>query len=168
MNPENLSPIQPGEVRNPKGINQYSYRQDFEKTVDALLASKVEYSREPIDLDEGKKVACIVCGLRKCDVFLGGFRYGHESCIQGLEGKTRGEVIGEITVRLAMCGDEKMLPDVLKRLWPAVNVHEVADTTADFAGLAASLARFAPKPGAGTPPGGNGSKRTNGSGGMGS
>ncbi len=37
-NPENLNPASPSEVRNPEGRNQYSYRRDFEQTIDRLLA----------------------------------------------------------------------------------------------------------------------------------
>jgi hypothetical protein len=34
---ENLKPAKPGEVRNPEGRNQYSYRRDFEATIEAVL-----------------------------------------------------------------------------------------------------------------------------------
>jgi hypothetical protein len=34
--------IQPGEVRNPEGRNQYSYRRDFEKTVGQLLEGELK------------------------------------------------------------------------------------------------------------------------------
>ena len=39
---ENLQPIQPGEVRNPEGKNQYTYKRDFERTIDCLLAGQVQ------------------------------------------------------------------------------------------------------------------------------
>lgn len=32
--PENLNPVKPGEVRNPTGINQYTYRADAERHLD--------------------------------------------------------------------------------------------------------------------------------------
>jgi hypothetical protein len=34
--------IQPGEVRNPEGRNQYTYRRDFEKTVVRLLEGELK------------------------------------------------------------------------------------------------------------------------------
>ena len=39
---------------------------------------------------------------------------------------TRGEVIALITVAGAFQGDEKQLPEVLKRLWPVTEKHEVS------------------------------------------
>lgn len=46
---ENLRPpIQPGEVRNPKGINQYTYRGDAEATFDRLLRSVAERGEETV------------------------------------------------------------------------------------------------------------------------
>jgi hypothetical protein len=40
-NPENLMPPpKPGEVRNPKGHNQYTYRRVFEDAVEKLLVEK--------------------------------------------------------------------------------------------------------------------------------
>jgi hypothetical protein len=40
-NPENLRPpIKPGEVRNPKGNNQYTYRRNFEKWFDEECAKR--------------------------------------------------------------------------------------------------------------------------------
>ncbi len=40
-------PIQPGQVLNPKGANQYTYKRDFELTIDALL--KGELSPEEVE-----------------------------------------------------------------------------------------------------------------------
>lgn len=162
----NLKPNPGGEVRNPHGHNQYSYRQDFEATVDSLLAGKPKHQYEPIDAEEGKKIACILCGLRKSDVFLGSQRYAHESCVKAIEGKTRGQVIGEVTVRLAMCGDERVLPEILKRLWPAVKEVDLrvpgSDPTALYDGVAEFFARRG-SAGADPEPAG---ERTNGNGGV--
>ena len=36
-----LRPAKPGEVRNPTGINQHTYRRDFERTIDALLKGEL-------------------------------------------------------------------------------------------------------------------------------
>ena len=37
---ENLSPIQPGQVLNPEGKNQYSYRKTFEEQIGRILAEE--------------------------------------------------------------------------------------------------------------------------------
>lgn len=44
MNPENLvaHQVKPGQVLNPTGINQYTYRKDAEATFDRLLRSVAE------------------------------------------------------------------------------------------------------------------------------
>ena len=37
----NLKPFKPGDVGNPEGRNQYTYRRDFERTIDALLRGEL-------------------------------------------------------------------------------------------------------------------------------
>ena len=59
MNPENLIPAKPGEVRNPRGINQYTYRAKAEASLakwcaqhgDAVIERLVE------DAKRGKSYA---------------------------------------------------------------------------------------------------------------
>jgi hypothetical protein len=63
--PENLTPFKPGDVGNPKGINQYTYRAEAEKALDAMLAEKVRgktrseliISRLLLDAKAGKPYA---------------------------------------------------------------------------------------------------------------
>jgi len=43
---KNLRPAKPGDVRNPKGHNQYTYRKDFEKHIDDLCREMVN-NKEP-------------------------------------------------------------------------------------------------------------------------
>ena len=131
--------IQPGEVRNPKGINQYTYRRDFEISIDRLLAGRWEFRREPVEDKEGEKCSCLICGLRNCNLYVGEQQYAHAACIDEIDGMSRGEAIAYVTVRRAMAGDEKMLPCVLDRVWPKVTKHEVDLPGADPAALAARL-----------------------------
>lgn len=41
---KNLVPIVPGEVRNPTGRNQYTYRKDWERTIDAALKAGTKHN----------------------------------------------------------------------------------------------------------------------------
>ncbi len=116
---ENLKPAKPGEVLNPEGRNQYSYRRDFEATVDALLRSVYKFEPEQLTRGEGERARCLVCNLFACDARAGLNLYAHRDCLTELDGKTRGEVIGLVAVQRALTGDDKMLPEILKRLWPA-------------------------------------------------
>lgn len=116
---ENLKPVQPGEVRNPEGRNQYSYRRDFEATVDSLLRSVYEFAPEELEPGEGEMARCLVCNLFGCDTRAGLNIYAHQDCLCELDGKTRGEVIGLVAVQRALAGDNKMLSEILKRVWPA-------------------------------------------------
>jgi hypothetical protein len=97
-----LSPIQPGEVRNPKGINQHTYRRDFERTIDALL-------RGEISPEERNLLPPLV----RTSV---------------LPGMTRGEALASATVAAAFALDEKHLANVLKRVWPETVKHEHRNT----------------------------------------
>ena len=40
----NLTPIKPGQVLNPQGINQYTYRKEWERTIDAALKAGTEHN----------------------------------------------------------------------------------------------------------------------------
>jgi hypothetical protein len=141
--PENLIPAKPGEVRNPKGINQYSYRRDFEDAIQRLLKGQWKFRRELIEDKEGQKVPCLICGLKNCDIYVGEQQYAHGACVDGLDGMSRGEAIAYVTVRRAMQGDEKLLPVVLDRLWPRVSKHEIDLPGIDPSGLADELAAAA-------------------------
>ena len=91
---ENLTPIRKGEVKNPLGRNQYSYRRDFETAIQGLLTGETT----PEELE----------------------RVGVPKDVRDLipEGATRGEVLAIVTVHLAMKGEARHLADTLDRLWP--------------------------------------------------
>ena len=84
---ENLKPIQLGEVRNPEGRNQYSYRRDFEATVDALLRSVYKFEPEELEDGEGETARCLVCNLFACDARAGLNIYAHRDCLTELDGR---------------------------------------------------------------------------------
>ena len=116
--------FKPGVVTNPEGKNQYTYRRDFERAVDRLLASKYTPRFEPVEEGECLKSRCLLCGALGVDIHVGEGMTAHESCAEQIEGLSRGEVIALTTVQRAMQGDERMLPEVLKRLWPGVERQE--------------------------------------------
>ena len=97
-------PIQPGQVLNPRGNNQYSYKRDFERTIDALLRGEI--SRDEIEL---------LPPLVRTSV---------------QPGMTRGEALASATVAAAFALEEKHLANVLKRVWPEVVKHEVTPASA--------------------------------------
>jgi len=107
-----LNPAKPGEVRNPKGINQYTYRGDFERSIDALLKGKLS-GPEIEDLKLPDHIRHVV-------------EAGEV---------TRGEVIAMITVAGAMMGEKERLAEVLARLWPKISKHEIEDTAGTLAAL---------------------------------
>jgi len=109
---EHLIPNKPGEVRNPEGHNQYTYRRDFERSIDELLKGKLSES-EIEDLKLPPHIRHVV-------------ETGEVS---------RGEVIAMITVAGAMMGEEKRLAEVLARLWPKTSKHEIEDTAGTLAAL---------------------------------
>jgi hypothetical protein len=85
--------IKLGEVRNPEGRNQYTYRRDFDKTVVGLL--------------EGELTEKEAQGLPE---------WARELISPEM---TRGEVFAVIAVSGALRGDEKQFFELLKRVWPA-------------------------------------------------
>ena len=95
--------IKPGEVRNPVGRNQYSYRRDFERAADALLRGvATEGERRRLGLDDDL-LALIP------------------------EDATRGEILAFVTILRAEAGDEKVYAEVMARLWPKVERREIGD-----------------------------------------
>jgi len=115
---ENLRPAKPGEIRNPEGRNQYSYRRDFELAIDGFLKGEYEFRRERVGPEESGKAQCLLCNHGQCDVYVGHGMFAHGACVDQVNHLTRGQVIALVTVQRAMAGDEKMLPVVLDRLWP--------------------------------------------------
>ncbi len=115
----------PGQIGNPEGRNQYTYRRDFELAIADLLKGVFEFRRELVPDHEGAKARCLICNALQCTLYVGQNMYAHAGCIDQIGELTRGQVIALITVQRAMAGDEKMLPTVLDRLWPKVDRHEI-------------------------------------------
>jgi hypothetical protein len=97
---KNLRPWKPGQSGNPKGINQYSYKRDFETTIDRLLAGEISEA-------EATLVPEWVQELVK-------------------PGMPRGEALAHIAVVGALRGKEKHLLEALKRIWPVVTKAEAS------------------------------------------
>jgi len=97
---KNLRPWKPGQSGNPKGINQYTYKRDFETTIDCLLSGKLSEV-------EAAQVPEWVQALVK-------------------SGMPRGEALAHIAVLGALRGEEKHFLEALKRIWPVVTKAEVS------------------------------------------
>ncbi|MBW2696340.1 MAG: hypothetical protein JRE70_07690 [Deltaproteobacteria bacterium] len=106
-------PAKPGEVRNPEGKNQYTYRKDFEKSIGDLLNGELteaeaeslpEWIREVVE-----------------------------------PGMTRGDALAAISVHGALRGDEKRHTELMKRLYPATEKREVTADVRTEGALPVSL-----------------------------
>ena len=100
--PDGFVPIAPGEVRNPKGNNQYTYKRNFERAIDSLLCGDIT----------PEHLAFIPESVRPL--------------IEAQGDMSRGEVMALITVIGGLSGDEKQLESVLKRLWPVMEKRELS------------------------------------------
>lgn len=101
--PENLlPPIKPGEVRNPEGRNQYSYRRDYELAFDRLMGGKLTVA-EARDLNIPEHIRHI---------------------IESSEEVKRSEVAARLSVHYLLSGDEKKWSDVFARVAPKVEKRE--------------------------------------------
>ena len=61
----NLRPIKRGEVKNPSGRNQYSYRQDFEEAIGRLAAGRYQGRTQGCT---NELLECSFCGLPACEL----------------------------------------------------------------------------------------------------
>jgi hypothetical protein len=111
----NLKPIRRGEVRNPSGRNQYSYRRDFEAAIGQLAAGR--YDGHPQACTD-QELECTFCGLRGCRLLAAGIGPLHDDCLEDVRQMTFGEVLAHITLRKALAGDPKVLQETLRRFWP--------------------------------------------------
>jgi len=93
-------PIKPGEVRNPQGHNQYTYRRNFEKAVDQALGGKLSPELKQFIPES-------VLPL-----------------IEGREDLTTGEAIALVQIAKTLTGDEKATSETLARLWLKTERHE--------------------------------------------
>lgn len=150
---------------NPTGKNQWTYRRDFEMALSDLLKAKFRLKQEVVEPGETEGKHCLVCGLLECDAYAGAGIYAHRICVGQLDGLTRGQVIALVTVQRAMMGDEKILPEVLARLWPKITSVEVPQLEAlDAPALRALLAPRAGEGNGSRDPAGNGADRDHGPG----
>ena len=109
-----LKPIRPGEVRNPEGRNQYTYRRDFQDAIQRL-ADGTFVGRDQACSD--RAVVCGFCGLPGCERAAAGLGAIHTECLAAVRGMKGGEVLAHVAWRQALSGDQRMLPEVLKRFW---------------------------------------------------
>ena len=102
----NLVNVKPGQVLNPKGNNQYTYKRNFERSIDNLLRGDVTPDY----------ISLVPASIRELV----------QARLDNGDKLTRGEVLALITVAGAFKGDEKQLPEVLKRLWPVMEKRELS------------------------------------------
>jgi hypothetical protein len=91
----------PGVAPNPVGTNQYTYRRNFERSIDRMLNGEI--SPELLDL-----VPETV-----------------QRMIQDGADLTTGEVIALCQIVRTLEGDEKATAESLARIWPKTDKHEV-------------------------------------------
>ena len=111
---ENLKPIRRGEVRNPSGRNQYSYRRDFQAAIQRL-ADGTFVGRDQACAD--RAAACSFCGLPQCERLAAGLGAIHAECLEQVRSMKGGEILAHVAWRQALSGDSRMLPEALKRFW---------------------------------------------------
>ncbi len=110
----NLRPVKPGEVRNPAGQNQYTYRRDFQAAIQRL-ADGTFVGRDQACAD--RAAACSFCGLPECERLAAGLGAIHAECLEQVRSMKGGEVLAHVAWRQALSGDSRMLPEALKRFW---------------------------------------------------
>jgi len=93
-----MPPVAPGEVRNPKGINQYTYKRKFENMIDKLCNGSIS----------DKDLKSLPSWVR-------------DAIEPGMSG---GEALAKVSFLGALAGDGKMHPELLKRIYPATERHE--------------------------------------------
>ena len=93
----NLTPIQPGQVLNPEGINQYSYRKAFEGSMTKLLQAPLGELLEFVPESVKPHIP---------------------------EDASAAEVIALMQLVGTLEGSEKPFAASLERIWPKVERHE--------------------------------------------
>jgi hypothetical protein len=86
--------FKPGQVGNPEGRNQYTYRADFELAIGELLKGVYEFRREVVEDEEGAKVRCLLCNGLQCNLYVGHQMYAHAACVDQIDSLTRGSRAG--------------------------------------------------------------------------
>jgi hypothetical protein len=117
----NLRPIQRGEVRNPSGRNQFTYRREFEAAIQRLAEGKYEGRTQPID---DASARCWYCQLPECQLQAAGIGPVHGECLTQVRGMTGAEALAHVGFRKGLAGDEKFWPELARRFWPATEKRE--------------------------------------------
>jgi hypothetical protein len=122
----NLRPFKKGDVGNPEGRNQYTYRREFEEAIARLAKGKLlDGELEALNLPD------FIAHL-----------------IDSSEEMTRGEIIAFVTMFKAMQGGKDGLSEALARLWQKIERVEHDYSVADNAALIDRLASIARSRGA--------------------
>jgi len=97
-------PFLPDNNANPTGKNQYTYRHKFEHAITRLLEGEVR--------EEYLKL------IPECA----------RPLLQDIPDDWElGDVLAAVITAQAMTGDDKAMAEVLKRIWPATQKHEIED-----------------------------------------
>ena len=114
-----LIPIKPGEVLNPKGINQYTAGASYRDQLDKVWLERALKNPETIQPKDYKGVLCLQCGMGSCDRHLGFNIFTHASCLELLAGLTVIQICALQERRLVLCGDDDARTHMRKTFTPA-------------------------------------------------
>ena len=137
----NLRPAKLGEVRNPEGRNQYSYRRDFERAMARLAQGGVGLRTAPFEPGRSRSEPCGWCALplagRDDGVVVEELGPMHAACVARVRERTRGELLARLLWGKALRGEEWAAKLLAARLWPE-RLELVAPTTEERAGETAA------------------------------
>ena len=114
--------VRPGQVLNPEGRNQFTYRRDFEATIQRLAEGK--WSGEVEDCEDAD-ARCWLCDLRRCEHYATGIGPVHSKCLEQVREMNVGEILARVALQRALKGDEKLLTETLRRFWPVLEKREL-------------------------------------------
>ena len=117
-----LRPIKAGEVRNPNGKNQYTYRRDFEATIQRLAEGKYDPRVQENGDDTAK---CWYCQLPDCEKLAASLGAVHDECLELVREMTGGELLAHVGFQKALGGDEKYWSEYAARFWLKTEKREL-------------------------------------------
>ncbi len=115
--------VRPGQVRNPTGKNQFSYRRDFEATIQRLAEGKYDPRVQENSDDTAK---CWYCQLPDCEKLAASLGAVHDECLERVREMTGGELLAHVGFQKAISGDEKYWSEYAARFWPVLEKRELA------------------------------------------
>lgn len=115
----NMIPCTPGEVRNPKGNNQYTAGASYRDKLDEVWLANALENPESVKPKDYDRAMCLQCGMRKCDTHLGFDIYTHAACLGAFKGMTAIQVCALQERRLVLCGDDDARTHMRKTFSPA-------------------------------------------------